>query len=224
MIKKFEVFEIEYFENDLEYIDNIINYLKDNYKEIIIFFGIKKFDKNIRIKIWNNKESYRDYFNEKLKKYGYNKTVPPWEVGRTYIDECPRIDLISYKKSLECQGHKNDTIDDFIQVVLHEFVHVCHQSYYKESSNIAWFSEGLATNLSHQSRYKNNLLTLDASLDEIMNGKVSYHNYYAMVNYLLNKYSKEDILELAKNKDLLIEKTPEIYKETKEYIKNIKHK
>lgn len=222
--KKFEIFEIEYNENDSEYIDNLINYLKENYKKIMEFFEIKNYDKNIKIKIWDSKESYRDYFNKKYKKYGYNKTVAPWEVGRTHIDEYPRIDLILYKESLECQGHQNDTIDNYIQMVLHEFVHVCHFIYNKETTNVTWFSEGLATNLSHQSVYINNPLTLDASLDEITNGKVFYQNYYAMVNYLLNNYSREEILELVKNKELLIKETPEIYEQTKMYINNIKHK
>ena len=220
MKKIFDIFEIEYTNIDLEYIDELINYLKNNYKRIMVFFGIKTFKEKIKIKIWNNVEEYRNYFNTIYKKYGYNKTVPSWEMARVFTDTSPKIFLISYKESLKCKGHQKDDLNKYLKVILHEFVHTCQFEFNNHNESLTWLNEALATTLSHQ--YDNYPLTLDVSLDSIINGQASYINYYTMGKYLINNYSKEYILELAKNRELLTKDTSKIYEETLLYINNRK--
>ena len=81
---------------------------------------------------------------------------------------------------------------------------------------MVWFGEGLATNLSNQFTK----LEINCSLDDILNGKAQYINYYSMVKYLLDNFSKDYILGLAKEKALLEKETKDIYYKTIEYIKN----
>ena len=108
MKQEFDMFEIEYTESDLEYIDDLIKYFKKNYKTIMNFFHLKEFSKKVKIKFWDSKEEYRDYFNKLYKEKGYNNTVPEWKVARSFPEECPKIFLISYKESLNCKGHEKD--------------------------------------------------------------------------------------------------------------------
>lgn len=47
----------------------------------------------------------------------------------------------------------------------------------------------------------------------------NYGNYYLLGKYLLENYDKSQVLELAKNKDLLEKSTEDIYNNT---LKNMK--
>ena len=217
MKQEFDMFEIEYTESDLEYIDDLIKYFKNNYKNIMNFFHLKEFSKKVKIKFWDSKEEYINYFNKLYKEKGYNKTVQEWETARSFPEECLKIFLISYKESLKCKGHSKDTLNDLFKVIVHEFVHACQFEYNHHTESLTWFLEALATNLSHQ--YEEYPLTLNVDLERIINGQVSYTNYRTMGKYLLDNYPKEYILELAKNRELLLKDTKKIYEETLEYIK-----
>ena len=218
MKQEFDIFEIEYTESDLEYIDDLIKYLDSNIKNIMNYFGLTTLERKISIKLWNSKEEYRKVIGDLIKNYERNNTVPEWEVARsTNNKKVSRIDLISYKESLKCKGHSKDTLDNLFKVIVHEFVHTCQFEYNHHTESLTWFSEALATNLSHQ--YEEYPLTIEVPLERIINGQVSYINYHTMGKYLLDNYPKEYILELAKNKKLLLKDTKKIYEETLEYIK-----
>ena len=79
---------------------------------------------------------------------------------------------------------------------------------------MTWFSEALATNLSNQ--YEN--LYFNCSLNDILDGKANYINYYSMGKYLIDNCDKNYILELAKNKELLERDTANIYDQTLSYV------
>ena len=221
MKKEFDMFLIEYTESDLEYIYDLIKYLRDNLDNIMNFFELKKLEHKIFIKLWDSKDKYREFIGNLIKDYVIKNTVPEWEVARsTNNNGVSRIDLISYKESLKCKSHGKDTLDDLFKVIVHEFVHTCQFDYNNHTESLTWFSEALATNLSGQ--YDELSLGLNASLDDIINGQVSYSNYYTMGKYLLDNYPREYILELAHDKELLLKDTKKIYNGTIEYIKQNK--
>ncbi len=209
----FKNFEIKYTDKDEKYIQLIIQKLKNNYLNIINFFNLEKIDTTILIKFWDNLMDYRNFFNEKMKKQ--NKTVAEWEVARsTNNSKEHRIELLCLEESRKCRGHHNDTVETLIKVSIHEFVHTCHFIYNENKDSMTWFAEALATNLSNQ--YEE--LCFDCSLDDILNGKANYINYYSMGRYLIDNCDKEYILELAKNIELLKNETTNIYYQTLEYV------
>ena len=124
----FVYFEIEYSKKDTEEIQLIANKLKDKYLDIMHFFNLERLERKVFIKLWDNLNEYRNFFNERMKEY--NKKVPEWEVGRSIsnFEEC-RIDLLNLEETKKCRGHQNDTIDSLIKVCIHEFVHTCHYAY-----------------------------------------------------------------------------------------------
>ena len=208
----FVYFEIEYSKKDTEEIQLIANKLKDKYLDIMHFFNLERLERKVFIKLWDNLNEYRNFFNERMKEY--NKKVPEWEVGRSIsnFEEC-RIDLLNLEETKKCRGHQNDTIDSLIKVCIHEFVHTCHYTYNGNEDSMTWFSEALATNLSNQ--YEN--LYFNCSLNDILDGKANYINYYSMGKYLIDNCDKNYILELAKNKELLEKDTADIYDQVSNY-------
>ena len=214
--KEFDIFKIEYTKDDLDYIDNLVNYLKNNYKDIMNFFNLKEFNKKIEIKLWNDINLYRNNMSDK-----YNVKIPNWEVGRGYRGKKGiYIDLLSFNECKKAKGHNNDKLEYLFSVLIHEFVHVCQFEYNDSTPTLTWFNEGLATNLSGQ--YKNCPYIITSSLQDILNAKSNYNNFYLMGKYLLNNYDKEYTLKLAKDKELLIKDTPKIYKETLKYCEDMK--
>lgn len=211
----FDSFEIIY--GDKEYIELVIEQFKNKYLDIMKFFNLEKLERDVSIKFWNSLDKYRTFFNERLKKY--NTYVKDFETARSTINsnEC-RIDVLCLDERKKCKGHENDTVDRLIKVILHEFVHICHFTYSGNSSSMIWLLEALATNLSNQYDY----LCINCSLEDILNGKAKYINYYSMGKYLLDNYDKDYILELAKNKKLLEDNTPNIYNCTVKYVCNSK--
>lgn len=209
----FDYFEIKYSDKDIEYIQLIIQELKVKYLDIMKFFNLEKLERKVLIKFWDNLDEYRNFFNERMKKY--NRKVQAWEVGRSTNNskEC-RIDLLCLDEIRKCQGHQNDTTESLIKLCLHEFVHTCHFAYNGNSESMTWFNEALATNLSNQ--YENPYF--NCSLEDILNGKARYVNYYSMGRYLIDNCDKDYILELAKNKQLLENDTTTIYNQALQYI------
>lgn len=203
-------FELEYTNKDKEYIDNVIQILNDKSEEVMNFFELKNLSRKVKIKFWDNVEEYRNFFNKSLKKY--NKMIPDWEVARATntLNEC-RIDILSLGEARKCRGHANDSVENLIQIIVHEFVHICHFEYNNHTSTMTWFMEALATNLAGQ----NNCKKLTCTLQEIVTEMpTNYGNYYLLGKYLLENYDKSQVLELAKNKELLEKSTEDIYNNT----------
>ncbi len=214
MKKKEEIFDIEYTENDLEYIDELIYYLKTNYQRITDFYQIKNLSKRLNIKIWDTKDNYQQYFNQTN---STNKKIPDWEISRVSSKEENRIDLLTYKEIIKYPKHKNTKIEDLKKRCLYEFANICFMEYTNQKESLTWIKEAISTNLSEI--YNNNIpLELTASKDTILNRKTNSRNYYILGQYLLQNYDKKYILSLIKNKEQLIKETPKIYEEAQKYI------
>jgi len=80
-----------------------------------------------------------------------------------------------------------------------------------------WFLEAIATSLSNQ--YNTQNLVLNCSLEELLQGKVKYNQYFVIGIYLLNSKGKDYILELSKNPKKLEDETEIILNEAKNFIK-----
>lgn len=63
-------------------------------------------------------------------------------------------------------------------------------------------------------------MEINCPLDDVIQGKAKYINYYSMVKYLLDSFGKDYVLKLSKDKYLLERATNDVYYETIKYIKN----
>lgn len=219
MIKEFKNFTIEYTEDDLTYIDDLLQNFLYSQEKIMNFYNLEKLDKKVQIKIWNDITKYEKYIKSEMKRiYNVEITMNDWEVGRAITTKTDsQIHILSYKERIKRKGHNKDKIEALIKVVAHEFAHTCHEQFKNYQPTLIWINEALAT--VHANQYDDEKPVLDCTLDELLNGKVNYVRYRTLGTYLFENYDKKYILELAKNNELLKAQTPIIFEEAKQWIK-----
>ncbi len=199
---------INYSKDDELFIKEYINYLEQVSKEIIDFFGIVSMEKKIQINIWNDLENFRNYYQYKSKE----EFVAEWVCGFSNNGKVEVLSIEEYKKT---KGHEKMSNINLAHLILHEFVHACHNSIVKEMSYI-WLNEGLATTLSHQC--DNHIMKFDATFEDVKGGAKAYYNYHTMFSYVLDNYGRDYILELIHNRTLMENETPRLYDEVKAYV------
>ena len=79
MIKEFKNFTIEYSDDDLTYIDELLQRFLYSQDKIMNFFNLKNLDKKVQIKIWNNVTEYEKYINSEMKRiFNVENTMEDW--------------------------------------------------------------------------------------------------------------------------------------------------
>lgn len=209
MIINLKYMDIEYTDNDLEYIDYISNEIENKSKEIVDFFEINDFDKKVKIVLFDSVDKFRNFYKETFK-----REPKDYVCGFSKGDSVYTLSLNEYKK---CLSHEESTIEDLIKLILHEFTHSVHS---KRNSNMPcmWLNEGAATYLSNQYEDKKEIR---CSLDDFINKKCFYSDYKLMFEYVLNTYGKEYILKLIDDKELLDKDSKRLFEEAKKYYNNI---
>ena len=94
----------------------IFNALNENLSRIMSFFEIKKISKSITVCIHSDLEEWRNFFNSLGSQYQDYVVGCAWE---------GKIDVLAFEEYQKTQMHKDDSFDDFLKVVIHEFVHIC---------------------------------------------------------------------------------------------------
>ena len=202
MHKKTKYMNIEYSDKDIWYIDELINGLGNISQEIVDFFDIREI--NVNVILYNSIEKFRKKFWEI-----FCYQCKEWTCGFVSRKKENTIYTLSLDEYRKTKYHELHNLDDLIFLILHEFVHSCHNQYTKNHLYV-WLSEGLATYLSQQyDKYHVN--ELNCQLDNLINGGVSYNNYYFMFKYTYEKYGIDYIKMLLKNEQFMIEQTPFLY-------------
>ena len=126
--------------------------LPEELKRLMDYFGITSIDKKITINIHTDLDEFKNFY-ESLGHGSYKDYV----VGCALNYE---INLLDFKEYSKTQCHHNDTVEDFLKVIVHEMVHICHQNLQPDMDKVVWFmGEGLATYRAKQ-RY-----SLDEKID-----------------------------------------------------------
>lgn len=209
MVYETDYYILEYSNKDLEYIEELKNYIDTNILEVLDFFGLKEFDTKINIKLFGDLKEFRNAINKLT-----NKEVPDWLCGFSFSNDGKEytytLSLDNYKKTL---SHENDELIDLKKLIMHEIVHACNKKYSGDYNIPLWLKEGLALYLAKQDKYINK--ELNANSYELINDVVSYHNYLIIMNYALNNYGKEYILGLLNDRKKAEEETLKLYEEIK---------
>lgn len=211
--KESKYFQLVYTKKDNEYIDELFSYVEKESKNITLFFGLESFEEKVSIKLFDDLNSFRDACSE----VKGGAKVPLWLCGLSFRkngkNHIYSLCLDEYKKT---DGHNNCSLENFKQLITHEFVHACHRTYTNIKLPI-WLGEGLATFLSHQ--YDGSELLFNATLEQIIKGGANYINYYTMFSYALNKYGKYYVLKLLNDEKYLEDETKKLYDEVEKIYK-----
>lgn len=213
MTTKKGIYEIESNEN-IPYIDEILEEMSYKIPDILDFFNIKKIDK-INIKFWDDLDKYKEHL-EQYTEYRDGMCADTFD---------GKINTLTLQAANQTETHRNQTIKELKGNVVHEFVHICQTAVEeekpeKENSN-SWYYEALATNLGNKKQF-GKLKAFYVSPEELEDfnnlGADRYEIAYTIGNYLITNYSREELLELAKHPSLLSKLTKEIINKAKDWV------
>ena len=213
MVLEKQNFVIKY-DDELSYINDAIDYLEMNMKNIMNFFEINSFSNKINIIVWNNLEAYKKHIEKFFEYHDYMRADT----------NDGNINLLSIEEAHKTHTHADMTIDELKSTILHEFVHICQQQVQLEKNNndIVWFWEALATNLGNPEKFSKT--RIKASNEEINNFNSLQNNYpiaFTIGNYMLENYAHEEILEYIKYPTKLLNDENKILNESREWSNNI---
>ncbi|MCQ2574126.1 MAG: hypothetical protein MJ182_09540 [Treponema sp.] len=181
---------------DTENLNNqqkIFDALNDNLARIMSFFEVEELSKAITVCIHTDIEEWKNFINNMGTPYQDYVVGCAWE---------GKINVLAFEEYQKTQMHKDDTFDDFLKVVIHEFVHICHQELQPDFSKVTWFmGEGLATYLAGQ-RY-NEDEKIDFQKETLFDFRqfTNLHSPYCaaqkLVRAIVEKVSHKEVLEYA---------------------------
>ena len=111
--------------------------------------------------------------------------------------------LLAFDEYKKTQQHKNDSLEDFQKIVIHEFVHICHNQLITNRYGYSFImGEGLATYLADQPY--NHDIKIDYPKDTLFLSNEFYslsNDLYSLsqkiVRQLVEKVPHEKLLEYA---------------------------
>lgn len=207
MIYETDIYSIEYDAKSEKLVQSINEALSQNFQRILDFWGIEKLAAHVNIKIYSEMDDWIKFYEEKSgSKY------------QDYVVGCadgPNIYVLAFDEYKKTQQHKNDSLEDFQKVMIHEFVHICHTQLITGWDKYSFImGEGLATYLAGQ-RY-NPDVKIDYPKDSFFSNDLfsltndSYSLSQKIVRQLVEKVPHEKIIEYALDATKLYEDWDEL--------------
>ena len=143
MIYESDFYSLEYDGKSKKLFQSINDALSQNFQRILDFWGIEKLDNHVKIQIFSDLDDWIKFY-ENLSGTKYQDYVIGCANGSN-------IYVLAYDEYKKTQMHKNDSLEDFQKVMIHEFVHICQNQLCKDNSKMSFImGEGLATYLADQ--------------------------------------------------------------------------
>lgn len=198
-IKESNYFSIHYDDKDLSIIKDTEAVLNESLARLMKFFNLSTLSSKIVINIYPDLEEWISFVESTGQQY------QDFIVGLAMNGV---ISVLSHNQYKRTQMHKDRPIEHFLQIIVHEFVHICNFERIEDPNNsVCFIMEGLATYLSHQD-YNSNVKT-DYSREIMCN----YQTFFALedpysvaqiyVRKMLDKLSTEQVIEYSGNLEKL---------------------
>ncbi len=197
MLFQSELYSIEYDEKSKSLVQTVNEALNQNFKRILDFWEIQKLENYVEIRIFSDIEEWKTFF-ESFERGPYQDYI----IG---LADGSKIYVLAYDEYKKTNVHKNDTVEDFQKIIIHEFVHICqNQISTPESTPSFIMGEGLATYLADQ-RY-NHDIKIDYPKEDIFNFEKLFtltNDLYSfsqkIVRKIAEKVPREKLIEYALN-------------------------
>ena len=193
--KDSEYFTIHYEDKDQLLVEDTAKALNENLKRLMSFFNLSALPAKITVDIYPVLEEWIAFIES---------------TGQTYQDFIVGlasngvISVLAYDQYKKTQMHKNRPFEDFLQIIVHEFVHICNYARVENQNNsVCFIMEGLATYLSNQAYNPN--IKADYDCKTMCN----YQTFYALedpysvaqiyVRKMLDKMTAEEVIEYSGN-------------------------
>ena len=208
--------KIDFGEIDRQTAQAMIDEINSKKSYLFDFFGIEKLSNKLHITLYDDFEKFVDLINESFaRQVEFNKKqgifIPPKKWDEYIVAKAGdgEIDMLNIELCRTKTAHKNTDLQDFLQVAVHEFVHICHEEIITKSPLPAYLLEGIATQLSGQKYYQLDKINCTAEdlLHNFDNMDKSYHVAYTLMGYMRGKFSHAELLEILSG-----EKIPDVDK------------
>lgn len=207
---------INFGEVDLDLAQAMVNKINEEKSRIFEFFGISKLSKKLQITLYDDFDVFVNMVNDSFERQaewkktrGIDAPAEKWNEYIVALGGGGEIKMLDMELCRTKSAHKNTNLNDFLEVTVHEFVHVCHDEIIKKSPLPNYLLEGIATQLSGQKYYQ--LDKIQCTAEEISGGfnnlKKSYHNAYTLMGYMLESLPHNELLEILSG-----EKEPDLNK------------
>ena len=194
MIYESDFYSIEYDAKSKKLVQSINDALSQNFHRVLEFWGIEKLNNHVNIKIFSELDEWIKFFEEQSgQKY------------QDYIVGCangPYIYVLAYDEYKKTQVHKNDSLEDFQKIMIHEFVHICHNQLCTANTNYSFImGEGLATYLAEQ--HYNSDIKIDYPKEKLFSNDLfslsndPYSMSQKIIRKLAEKVSHEKLIEYS---------------------------
>ena len=211
-------FIVEY-DKDLKYVPEIIYFLEDKKIEVMSYFVLDKFKSKKKIVVYSNLELYKQHI-EKYFKYADHMCADTNDGN---------INVLSLEEAHKTKTYSDITINELKEIILHEFVHICQKEsqveIIPEEDEVIWFWEALATNLGNPTKFEIvEIKSTNESINDFNNSEENYPIAYTIGRYMLENYSKEEILNYIKYPTTLQKVSNDIIDAARNWSKKIYNK
>lgn len=170
--------------------------LETQSKRVKDFFEISK-QIEAKVILYSEIELFKQQYEKKV-----GGKYEDWLVG--FATKGNEIHILSLDCFHKTKSHENDTLNDLLKVIVHEYVHICHFSILEENA-FPILMEGFATFLAGQSQGAvDNLPDLDFMLNHFYELGNPYQVAYSFVKSITERFSHKQVLEIAKRNSLII--------------------
>ena len=162
-----------------EKVQKSINECNEKIVEILDFFNVDNVTVEIKVLDYNSfKKEFQDYLKCDIKSYN---------VG--FIEDDKDMIVVLDYNDYKYTDHINKTYDDYIKIIIHEFVHVIHSIACKHNYPSKELWEGIAVYLSNQYDLENKI------------GNGSYYEYGLKIYNYLKENNRESLLNILNVKN-----------------------
>lgn len=193
--KSSEYFTIHYEDKDHILVEDSEKVLNENLSRLMSFFNLSALPEKITVNIYPTLEEWIAFVESSGQPY------QEYIVGFAFNGV---ISVLAYDQYKKTQMHKNRPFEDFLQIIVHECVHICNYARVENQNNsVCFIMEGLATYLSNQAYNPN--VRADYNCETMCN----YQTFYALedpysvaqiyVRKMLEKMNAEEVIEYSGN-------------------------
>ena len=208
--------KIDFGETDKQTAQAMVAEIDSKKSSLFDFFGITKLSNKLHITLYDDFDKFVDLINESFvrqaefyKKQGIDRPPRKWDEYIVAKAGNGEIDMLNIELCRNKTAHKNTDLQDFLQVAVHEFVHICHGEIITKSPLPNYLLEGIATQLSGQKYYQ--LAKIDCTAEDLLHNfddmNKSYHVAYTLMGFMREKFSHAELLDILSG-----EKKPNIDK------------
>lgn len=193
--KDSQYFTIHYEDKDLSLVNDTEKALNENLSRLMKFFNLSALSGKITVDIYSTLEDWIAFIESN------GQTYQDYIVG---LADNGLISVLAYDQYKKTQMHKDRPFEDFLQIIVHECVHICNYERIENPNNsVCFIMEGLATYLSNQA-YNSNVKA-DYNRETMCN----YQTFYALedsysvsqilVRKMLKKMTAEEVIQYSGN-------------------------